>query len=383
MSDLLKIGSSELHLGEPLPFSIYDEKGTLLLKAGVILTRQLQLDRLRERGLFLSQKEVSARRHTTLSDKVAVATPISVFDEIENIKPRLNRIFYDLQTANNKDVFERLDAVVISLQHACASDTDSALASLHLDYESPYSVVHHLQAAMLCELIGKKLGIKDAERGVLIKAALTHDIGLFDIQNILDRQVEPLSDTQKARVKSHPDDSVKILSKLGITDRIWLNVVQNHHERIDGTGYPQGSLGENISAPARILAVADIYSAMVRDRPYRKAIVSKDAMRQMLIDHGKTTDAHITQLMIKEVGVFPPGSIVKLCNGEVAVVKERGENTAHPLVYAFVKPDGMPRLTPVKRMTSNPDCTIEGMVPYSKYKAATSVIRSLWVPANK
>lgn len=303
----------------------------------------------------------------------------NVFEAVENIKLVLNRIFFDLEHANLKvDVFGRLEAVAVALQNACAKDTDSALASLHLDYDSPYGVVHHLQAALLCELIGKKLGVRDAERRILVKGALTHDIGLHDIQDILDRQVEPLSELQKERIKSHPEDSVRLLADLGVADVVWLNVVMHHHERIDGSGYPSGCLGADISVPARILAVADIYSAMVRDRPYRKALVSKDAMRQMLTDQGKTIDWRITQLMIKEVGVFPPGSTVKLSTGEIAVVKERGQNTAFPITYAFVRPDGMPRLTPVRRDTNNTNCVIEGLVPFSQYRGAKSIIRGLW-----
>jgi HD-GYP domain-containing protein (c-di-GMP phosphodiesterase class II) len=304
---------------------------------------------------------------------------MGVFETVDSIKLKLNRIFFDLEHANLKvEVFERLEAVAVELQDACAKGTDSALASLHLDYDSSYGVVHHLQAALLCELIGKRLGVKDAERRVLVKAALTHDIGLHDIQNTLDRQVEPLTDLQRDRIKSHPEDSVRLLAQLGIADIVWLNVVLNHHERIDGSGYPSGCAGDAISVPARILAVADTYSAMVRDRPYRKALVSKDAMRQMLTDQGKTIDARITQLMIKEVGVFPPGTTVKLSTGEIAVVKERGVNTAFPVTYAFVRPDGMPRLTPVRRQTNNTNCVIEGLVPFSKYRAATSIIQGLW-----
>ena len=317
--------------------------------------------------------------NSEILSKARHAEITNVFETVENIKLRLNRIFFDLEHANLKvDVFGRLEEVAVALQNACAKDTDSALASLHLDYDSPYGVVHHLQAALLCELIGKKLGVKDAERRILVKGALTHDIGLHDIQDMLDRQVEPLSEMQKARIKSHPEDSVRLLVGMGVADIVWLNVVMHHHERIDGSGYPSGCVGAAISVPARILAVADIYSAMVRDRPYRKAMVSKDAMRHMLTDQGKTIDARITQLMIKEVGVFPPGSTVKLSTGEVAVVKERGANTAFPVTYAFIRPDGMPRLSPVRRETNGSNCSIEGLVPFSKYRAAKSIIRGLW-----
>lgn len=374
--DLAQVNPNSLSLGRPLPFSVYDKQGVLLLKAGAVFDLQRQLDRLLAEGLYFSQDEVAAR---PASGQTPKEEALCAFELMEDIKVKLNRILFDLRLPDcASDVFTRLEAVTLSLQYACAKDTDSSLASLHLDYESSYGVVHHLQAAMLCELIGKRLGIKEAERRVLVKAAITHDIGVHDIQNILDCQAEPLSDQQKARIKSHPQDGTDLLSDLGVTERLWLDAVLYHHERIDGSGYPSQRLGESIAVPTRILAVSDIYSAMVRDRPYRKALVSKDAMRQMLVGQGKTIDSSLTQLMIKEVGVFPPGSIVKLSNGEVAVVKQRSDNTALPIVYAFVKPDGLPRSTPARRQTNTSDCSIEGLVPFSRYRAATSAVRGLW-----
>jgi len=380
-TDLLHVDGDDVGLGRPLPFSIYDKKGVLLLKAGIVISLPRQLERLLDSGLYYSQSEAAAspRVRPALLPK-AEPERVNAFEMLESVKARLFRVFVNFHsTAYQKEVLASVEDVALTIQEACAHDTDAALASLHLDYESSYSVVHHLQAGLLCELVGKRLGIKDESRLTLIKAAITHDIGLHDIQDVLDRQVAPLSEQQKSRINCHPSESVKILSELGVTDRVWLDAVLNHHERIDGSGYPAGCTGENITPPARILAVADIYSAMVRDRPYRKAMVSKEAMRQMLIDQGKTTDARITQIMIKEVGVFPPGAIVKLQNGEVAVVKERGENTMTPIAYAFMRPDDMPRLSTARRETGRAEFAIEGMLPFSRYKGSLSIIRGLWI----
>lgn len=309
---------------------------------------------------------------------------VNAFQRLETVKPKLHRIFVNFKrTDYQQEVLSGLHDVALAIQESCAQDTDSALASLHLDYDNSYSVVHHLQAGLLCELVGKRLGIKDDLRLILVKAAITHDISLHDIQDTLDRQATPLSEWQSARIKSHPSDSAAILGQLGVTDRVWIDAVLQHHERIDGSGYPTGCTGSGISPPARILAVADIYSAMVRDRPYRKAMVSREAMRQMLVDQGKTTDARIAQIMIKEVGVFPPGSIVKLNNGEVAVVKERGINTASPVVYSFVRPDDMPRISAIRRDTSNADFAVKGMVPFLQYKGCISIVRALWADSQK
>ena len=210
-------------------------------------------------------------------------------------------------------------------------------------------------------------------------AALTHDLGLIDIQDTLDKQAAPLTPSQKARIASHPAESVQILRELGVRDPAWLDAVQHHHERIDGSGYPDRLVGDALRPPARVLAVADTYSAMVRDRPYRKAMVSRAAMREMMVTQGKQIDQRLIQAMIKEIGVFPPGVLVKLANGEIAVVKEGLADRASPVVCAFIKPDGMPMLTLLRRETARPEYTIEGIVPFSQYRGSVSLIRGLWI----
>jgi hypothetical protein len=107
-------------------------------------------------------------------------------------------------------------------------------------------------------------------------------------------------------------------------------------------------------------------------------MVSKTAMRELMIEQGNKTDQRLIQVMIKEIGVFPPGAIVRLVNGEIAVVKERQENSAYPIVFSFVKTDGMPMLTPVRRDTAKAEFNVDGMVPFSQYKNCISLIRSLW-----
>jgi len=107
-------------------------------------------------------------------------------------------------------------------------------------------------------------------------------------------------------------------------------------------------------------------------------MVSTEAMRKLMLEQGEKTDNRLISMMIKEIGVFPPGATVRLANGEVAVVKKRTANTACPLVFSFVKPNGMPMLTPLPRDTAQEAFRIEGMVPFSSYRGSVVVIRGLW-----
>lgn len=374
-----RVSPSDIRLGEPLPYAVYDSSGMLLLKAGFVINTEKQRDVLVQNGSYVCLDSAATKPVRANLPTATVTDEHNSFEMFDLLKVRLKRTFDLYKSGGLTDDFVgRIEGIALTVQEACTHDTDSALANLHLDYDTSYAVVHHLQAAMLCELIGKKLGVPDDSRMPLIKAGLTHDIALLDIQDILDRQVTPLSPLQRDRINQHPADSEAILAQLGVRDATWLDAVRHHHERLDGSGYPDGSAGDKIKLPTRVLAIADIYSAMVRDRPYRKAMVSTEAMRKLMHEQGEKTDSRLIGMMIKEIGVFPPGATVRLVNGEIAVVKKRTANTACPQVYSFIKPNNMPMLTPQPRDTSQEQFRIEGMVPFSNYRGSVVVLRGLW-----
>lgn len=389
MGTFQSVVRTDIQLGEPLPYSVYDKSGMLLLRAGFTINLERHLNVLLEKGLYYQPEEAATARlrnnGKTLvghGDLNAASEAQNAFETLDMAKLRLMRLFEQVKKGQNLDEFlARVESVALSVQEACTHDTDAALANLHLDYDNSYAVVHHMQAALLCELMGKTLKVKEEARLTLIKAALTHDLGLIDIQDTLDRQTAPLTVEQKERIDHHPLDSANRLAELGVTDPVWLDVVRHHHERLDGSGYPDHIQADAIGIPTRILAIADIYSAMVRDRPYRKALVSKEVMRNLLLEQGSKTDTRLIQMMIKEIGVFPPGAIVRLVNGEVSVVKQRQENSAFPIVYSFFR-NGMPMLSPLRRETATPELNVDGIVPFSNYRGCVALLRSLWLDAK-
>lgn len=374
------VGKHDLRVGEPLPYSVYDRNGLLLLRRGFVINMPRQLDVLLNNGLYCEETDARTPRGSqSAAPPPALSEEQSTFEMLDLVKLRLKRLFDNYRLGREIEQFPgRVEDIALTIQEACTHDTDAALANLHIDYESSYAVVHHLQAGIVCELIGKKLGVKDESRLPLICAGITHDWGLLDIQDELDGQSAPLTEAQKKRINAHPHDSDRQLRDIGVTNSQWLDAVRHHHERLDGSGYPDGLSGDAIKIPTRVLAVADMYSAMVRDRPYRKAMVSKEAMRSLLMEQGTKTDVRLIQMMIKELGVFPPGAIVKLASNEIAVVTQRQENSIAPTVSSFIRPDGMPMLSPVRRDTSTEAHAIEGMVPFSNYKGSIAVIRGIW-----
>ena len=101
-------------------------------------------------------------------------------------------------------------------------------------------------------------------------------------------------------------------------------------------------------------------------------------MRKLLLEQGAQTDKRLIHMLVKEIGVFPPGAIVRLANGEIAVVKKRTANITNPIVCAFRRENGMPMLSPAQRDTTDPECRIQGMVSFVDYRGSIAVLRNLW-----
>jgi HD-GYP domain-containing protein (c-di-GMP phosphodiesterase class II) len=126
-------------------------------------------------------------------------------------------------------------------------------------------------------------------------------------------------------LRTHTLHSYQIISKeLGLPEAIGLIVIQ-HHERWDGQGYPRKIAGKNIPAEARIIAVADAFEAMVKDRPYRNSMIAYAAMRQLLNDNSRHFDSEILKIFIKSVGIYPLGTYVILNNGSIGRVTKVNE----------------------------------------------------------
>ncbi|MTD32327.1 HD domain-containing protein [Paludibacterium sp. dN 18-1] len=206
------------------------------------------------------------------------------------------------------------------LLQACQTDPEAVIAAIHLFHEGEYTIRHHLSVGVVTALLAQAdERISEEEALLLVCAAITHDIGIIHVAN----NEAKLSDQHKALIQRHPVMSSTALRQAGVTEPLWLQTVEQHHERLDGSGYPQGLSGSAIGLHSRLLAVADVYCAMTRPRPYRpRAYFAMAAMRDLYVGQSQQLDHALIQLLIKTLGLTPPGSLVKLKNGETAVVKK-------------------------------------------------------------
>lgn len=332
------LAASDLQVGEPLPWPVYDPTGRLLLGAGQIINDIHTIEALVARSACrpLSAEEQVASR--TIGRQRDDRDP---FVELGALTTSLAETLSAIMAGRLHDASEPIAALVDGVESLTTFDDNAVLGSLLLNDELGYSIAHAWMCATLCDIVGRRLSMHEEARRSLIAAALTSNVGMFDIQDALSEQQAPLDGHQSSAVRAHPAKSVALLRKAGISDPGWLRAILEHHERLDGSGYPGGLNGDDVGTIARLLALADIYSAMILPRRHRDGIHAKTALREIFTQRGAKVDAQLAATFIKETGVFPPGVLVRLQCGETAIVIRRNPIHAQkPIVRSVCKPSG-------------------------------------------
>ncbi len=227
-----------------------------------------------------------------------------------------------------------------------AHDSDAALYlmfQLASTSTVGYSASHALVCAALCHVLGRELRLSPAERSSLVCAAFTMNIAMTALQDALSLQHEPLRPEQEQAVQQHPQAGLALLQRLGVGDPLWLSAVGGHHA-LPGSATPLATL-----APARrlvrILDTIDRYAAMISPRKSRAGRSATDSVRAVVGGDAVLHD-EVGVALTRTVGLCPPGTFVRLDNGEVAAVLRRTPRSNAPLVASVLTAQGAPLAAP-------------------------------------
>ncbi|MFN8571054.1 MAG: HD domain-containing protein [Gemmatimonadaceae bacterium] len=207
-------------------------------------------------------------------------------------------------TATRRELRQLADRLAVALANvrlvrrldALSLGTITAFARA-IDANSSWTAGHSERVTQLALLLGDALQLSEPERETLQRGALLHDIGKLGVPaTILDKPA-PLTDVERQIVQAHPTLGVTILQPIGAFSDI-LPIVRSHHERFDGLGYPDGLSGTGIPYLARVLSVADVFDALVSDRPYRAGMSANAAVDLIRQDMGRAFDPRVTQVFV-------------------------------------------------------------------------------------
>jgi HD-GYP domain-containing protein (c-di-GMP phosphodiesterase class II) len=255
-----------------------------------------------------------------------------LYDKAKTVQSRFLKKIRNGRPSSVKEL-EELSADIID----SVFDDPNAMCCLTLIKEkNKYLLEHSLNCAILMAVFARHLGFDKELIDNLSLAGLMMDLGMNTIPSDILNKKGKLDNQELQIIHGHVDVTTEILDAAEIDNPVIREVVTYHHERLDGTGYPSGLSGDELSVYARIAAIVDSYDAMTSPRPWRKAYSPTQALKQLLgFSQGKL-DQSLVHQFIRCIGVHPVGSLVKLKSGKLAIVtRANKEDPLSPTVMTF------------------------------------------------
>jgi len=270
--------------------------------------------------------------------------------------------------AEAPDFLKRVEDIAARVATETQSHPDESLfilVQLLYDGQSPYCASNALAAATLTQLLGQLANVPQDTRRSLLFAALTMNVAMARLQDELALQKAPPAEHQRAAIHRHPVAGHALLQSLGVDDAEWLHLVLNQHEAPDGSGYPSGRAVDSL--PLQILRLADRFVARISPRRSRTSLSARQAVRAHYLEL-RDHPSQLGELLVRRLGLYLPGSYVKLRNGEIAVVIRISDAVDKPTVLAILNKDGLPYSAPRVRHTLAPEFQIVEPVLAEKVK---------------
>ncbi len=213
-----------------------------------------------------------------------------------------------------------------------------------------YSASHSLVCSVLCHLLAAELGIPQRERNSMVRAALTMNIGMTALQDLLATQLEKPTPQQLDAIRAHPIKGSMMLTNLGVADNDWLDIVSSHHE--DTSEVDNADISSPVVRLTGILKAVDRYAAMISPRQSRAGRSSIESVRAIMTSAANRAD-DIGQALVRAVGLCPPGTYVRMDDDELGVVLRRSAKPNHPFVALVAKGNGEMLSNPLLHSTAD------------------------------
>lgn len=334
--NIIRLRQGDIEIDVALPWDTFDKTGRLLLRKGCTVASSRQLLTLLEKGVYRQSRTEDAQKKSPPLPQGPSVNPFAAVDDVVN---RSRSVLCSIAEGRAEDAGQRIMTLCGEIQELAGAAPDALLGAMHLGQDAFYPIAHSVYCALLTELIARRLQYETERRRTLIAAALSSNVGMLDLQEKLWKHQGPLPAGAWDDIKQHPQRGVALLKAAGIADDEWLEIVEHHHEKGDGSGYNLGLSVNEINRGAKIISVADRYHAFISDRAQRAGFTSTESLRKLFLQK-EGLDEECIHAFIKGIGVYPPGTWVRLFNGEIGVVLRRGDDGASPQMASVVSPHG-------------------------------------------
>lgn len=290
-------------------------------------------------------------KKTSMTQELAKAEKL--YAEAKNLQKRAFRDISNGKTIDVADFRNCADGIIDSVFR----NQDALLCMSRIRDKDAYLLEHSVNVSILMSIFAKFLNMEESVIEQLATGALLHDIGKIQVPDAVLNKPGRLTEDEFVQMRKHVEYSRDILQQTeGISD-ISLDVAANHHERLDGKGYPAGLSGEQISLYSRMIAIVDCYDAITAQRVYKSGQTSVKALKILLADSPHHFDPVLVKQFISAIGMYPPGTLVKLDSDKLALVLEHNPGSLTcPIVKVFYHGTKRHYLTPVTLDLTNTRC---------------------------
>ena len=312
-------------------------------------------------------------------------TPVSADEELEraaNICKQSRRAVLSMfeEARMGKAVDTRAaKQLVEEITDSVARNSGALISLARLKTVDDYTYMHSVAVCAMMIALSRQLGLDAEQTRLAGVAGLMHDLGKAAMPLEVLNKPGKLTDAEFAIIKSHPAKGYAMLKSSTDVDPVVLDVCLHHHEKVDGSGYPEGLKGDDISLFAKMGAVCDVYDAITSNRPYKQGWDPAESLRRMAEWAKGHFDMRVFQAFVKSLGIYPIGSLVQLSSGRLGVVTDQsGKSLTTPKVKVFFSTRSNMRIVPEVVDLSRPDTTEKIISREDPAKWNFSDLNDLW-----
>jgi len=354
---------------------VIEQTGKIRVRTGGLVKTHAVIAQLRDRGILTVEVDFSRstrpaptepaepcsppQKSKTVSAQQAISQADYLYQQAVTMQSNLVRSLQKGAVNDLRDAETLSQSIIDSV-----FDNQDAICCLTLIKDADeYILEHAINCSILMAVFATELGFDRDTIDNICLGTLLMDVGMSLVPADLRQQTKPLSDDDKSVIESHVDQGLALVEQYPDICDLALTIVAQHHERVDGSGYPNQLSGEAISEFAKMAAIVDTYDAMVSNRPHQQAVTPAVALKRLTKNTG--LDQALVSQFIRIIGVHPVGSLVQLNSGKLGiVVSSNAANLLKPVVMVFYSVNGghYSEVKKVDLSTSNDDI-VSGVRP--------------------
>lgn len=314
--------------------SIYDVNGTMLLSAGVKLSEKF-VNKLKSKGFLAVYIRDGFTDDIEIEEAISEKTRLQALAAVREtlIDAELN---HDLSVV--KVDGKRIKDVVEDIIDELTKKPEHTIGLLDLKSFDDYLYYHSVSVTVLSLMVGIAMKLNFNQLLHLGTASMFYDAGMIMVPKELQHKPTKLTKEEQEKVKKHTIDGFNMLRESELLSALDYNVAYQHHERLNGSGYPKGKVGKEIHLFAKIVGCIDVYDALTSDRPFRRALLPYEAIGYLRNTAGMLFDKDVVDILSKHVSFYPVGTAVLLNTGQQGIViGNTTGNPSRPLVRVFTE----------------------------------------------